>query len=357
MSLFCIENGKIWDGERFSHANVLVNEETGLVEYIGPERQRAENVFDASDAIVSAGLVDAHVHLWGVSSDRYGMQAEMACLPFGVTACADAGAEKEDGVRRLDGAAVRSCVFVPVEIRENTADVQAAEELLCHYGSRAIGLKVYFDATVSDVWDTAALKAVCAFAHTRGLRVMVHCSHAPVAMQELVSELGAGDILTHIYHGGENSAAEDDFASLLCAQQRGVILDSGNAGNVHTDFAVMRAGIARGVLPNTISSDITRLSAFRRGGIYGLTLCMSMFRTLDVAENVIFRAVTSSAAAALGQMDWGSLRVGQRADIAVLRYGHQPYRLEDAAGNVLEDQNGYSCCLTIVNGQLLYRVL
>lgn len=356
MSLLCIENGKLWDGERFSHANVLVNEETGLVEHIGPERQRAETVFDASGAIVSAGLVDAHVHLWGVSSDRYGMQAEMACLPFGATACADAGAEKE-GAQRLDCAAVRSCVFVPVEIRKNTPDLLAAEKLLCHYGSRAIGLKVYFDTTVSDVWDATALKAVCAFAHTRGLRVMVHCSHAPVAMWELLSELGAGDILTHIYHGGENSAAEDDFASLLRAQQRGVILDSGNAGNVHTDFAMMRAGIARGVLPNTISSDITRLSAFRRGGIYGLTLCMSMFRTLDVPEDVIFRAVTSSAAAALGQADWGSLRAGARADIAVLRYGYQPYRLEDAAGNVLEDRNGYSCCLTIVNGQLLYRVL
>lgn len=254
MSLLCIENGKLWDGEHFSHANVLVNEETGLVEHIGPERQRAETVFDASGAIVSAGLVDAHVHLWGVSSDRYGMQAEMACLPFGATACADAGAEKE-GAQRLDCAAVRSCVFVPVEIRKNTPDLLAAEKLLCHYGSRAIGLKVYFDTTVSDVWDAAALKAVCAFAHTRGLRVMVHCSHAPVAMWELLSELGAGDILTHIYHGGENSAAEDDFASLLRAQQRGVILDSGNAGNVHTDFAMMRAGIARGVLPNTISSD------------------------------------------------------------------------------------------------------
>lgn len=356
MSLFCIENGRLWDGRHFSRANVLVNEETGLVEYIGSQRQRADAIFDASDEIVSAGLVDTHVHLKGVSPDRYGMQAEMACLPFGVTACADAGAEKE-GARRLDCAAVRSCVFVPVDIRRNTPDLLTAEKLLRHYGSYAVGLKVYFDTTASDVWDAAALKTVCAFAHMRGLKVMVHCSHAPVPMQELLSELNAGDILTHIYHGGENSAAEDGFVSLLHAQQRGVILDSGNAGNVHTDFAVMRAGIACGALPNTISSDITKLSAFRRGGIYGLTMCMSMFRTLNVPEAIIFRAVTSSAAAALGQTDWGCLRVGDRADIAVLRYGHQPYRLEDAAGNVLEDKNGYSCRMTVVNGQLLYRAL
>ena len=49
-------------------------------------------IYDATGKIVSAGLVDAHVHMKGISIENFGIQAEMSCFPFGVTAANDAWA-------------------------------------------------------------------------------------------------------------------------------------------------------------------------------------------------------------------------------------------------------------------------
>lgn len=370
MSSFCITGGRIWDGSRFMEGNLFWDDggriqvlgdvaspgkaepltETGA---LGKAAPRADYVFDAAGALVCPGLVDVHTHFKGISTDLYGMQAEMACFPFGVTAAADCGAEF--GSRKeLDNMMVKNVVFAAVPIRNNTADLTAAEENVQKFGDKTIGLKVYFDHEVA---DTAPLKQVCQYARRLGLKVMVHCSdQSSVSMADTLNVLSKGDILTHMYHGGPCCGAVDDFSSLQKARERGIILDTGCAGYVHTDFAVLKKAVEQGVLPDTISSDITKLSAYVRGGRYGLTLCMSMFKTLGVPEEKILRAVTLDAAAALGQ-NWGHLSVGGPADITVLRYGNQPYSLTDREGNTMEDRKGYECVLTVSGGQIVYRSL
>lgn len=352
MGSFCIANGRIWDGTRFLEGSLLWDD-SGKILAMGDVAPEADYVYDAAGSIVSPGLVDIHTHMRGISTDLYGMQTEMACFPFGVTAAADCGAEY-GGREKLDDMMVKNVVFAAVPMHDNTADLVTAEENLRKFGDKAIGLKVYFDHGVT---DTTPLEQVCAFARQRGLKVMVHRSvHSTVSMADTLACLSPGDIQTHIYHGGPRSAREDDFASQLEAKKRGVILDSGCAGYVHTNYAVLRRAMELGVTPNTISSDITKLSAYIRGGRYGLTLCMSQFKTLGMPEEQILRAVTSDAAPALGQ-NWGRLRVGGPADIAVLRYGYQPYSLTDDEGNTLADDRGYQCALTVAGGQIVYRSL
>ena len=85
MSRILIKGGKVWDGERFYYADVLTDD--GKVAEIAENIEAdADFVFDARNKIVSAGLVDGHVHMRGISSTEFGIQAEMSCLPFGVTA-------------------------------------------------------------------------------------------------------------------------------------------------------------------------------------------------------------------------------------------------------------------------------
>ena len=164
------------------------------------------------------------------------------------------------------------------------------------------------------------------------------------------------DILTHAFHGGQGNAAEDGFESMKAAQARGVIIDVGMAGHVHTDFDVMKRAIQHGVVPNTISTDITKMSAYTRGGRYGMTTCMSIARTLGLGEEEIFRAVTSRSAKALGKEDeWGYLKVGRCADIAVLDYANEVFDLTDKAGNRIFTTEGYRCVLTVSDGQVVFR--
>jgi dihydroorotase len=173
-------------------------------------------------------------------------------------------------------------------------------------------------------------------------------------MRSIVEALAPGDILSHIYHGGQNDCTADGYAAFRLAREKGVILDAAFAGHVHTDFVVLRNAFAAGYFPDTISTDITVSSAFKRGGRYGMTTCMSMARTAGMAEEAILKASTTAPAAALGQI-WGTLREGGTADLAVLDYTDEPFSFTDRAGNTLASEKGYRCRMTIANGVIVYR--
>ena len=349
-----IKNGRVWDGNCFFYADVLT--EDNRIAQIGEHLDIPANfVFDATGMTVSAGLVDAHVHMTGPEPDKYGINPEMSTIPFGVTAAADAGGAHADRtlVQRY---LVKNVTFVTVPIVDNKAVFTVTEKKLCLYGDCAIGLKVYFDTTASSVQDAQPLQQICAYAQQHGLKVMVHCSHSPVPMADILQLLSPGDILTHSFHGGEHTAAEDGFESMKSAKKRGVVIDTGFAGHIHTNFAVLREAVEQGALPDTISTDITRASAYKRGGRYGLTTAMSMARTAGMKEEDIFRGVTATPAAALGKAGvWGCLKEGGCADIAVLDYTNEGFDFTDREGNRFASDKGYRCMLTIANGDVVYR--
>lgn len=349
-----VKNGRIWTGQSFSRGDVLIRE--GKIASVGNVEDTADVIFDASGRIVTPGLVDIHTHMRHLTSDFYGTPIEPVCFANGVTAAVEASANDSGNEKLLDHCMVDGLVFVGVPIRNNQPDFSKTDELLARFGKYAIGLKVCFDNSNGQVWDTKPLREICAFAHQRGRKVMVHSSGSPVPMKMLLEELSAGDICTHAFHGGKNSALEDSFTSLKAAQRRGIVIDGGFAGTVHLDTEVLRAALQSGLIPDTISTDITKLSAFVRGGNYGLNLCMTMARALGMSEEEILRAVTSRAAKAVNcEEHWGALFPGRKGDLAVLEYSTCPYILRNASGSILSGQEGYRCLLTIAEGQVVYR--
>lgn len=353
MARILVKGGRVWDGEKFFFADVLTNDK--LIEKIDPDiTDTADYVFDAKGKTVSAGLVDIHVHLKGLASPKFGVGAEISSFPFGVTAVNDAGSVQGERAL-LDYLSVKNTVFVCAGIRQNHANFDAAETGLAKYGDKAIGIKVYFDKS-ENVRDITPIKEICAYARNKNLKVMVHTSLSPTTMVEIVDALSKGDILTHVFHGGDNSCLDNDFEALKLAKEKGVILDLGLAGNVHTNFLNFKKSVEAGFLPDVISTDITCLSAFKRGGRYGMTMCMSIAKQLGMTEEEIFKRVTSFAAEALDKgSEWGYLKVGRIADIAVFDYTNEPFDLTDKAGNRVKNDLGYKCILTVLDGQIIYK--
>lgn len=351
MGRILITNGKVWDGSRFLYADVLIN--NGFVQSIEPEiKEDAEYIYNANGKIVSAGLVDIHTHMLGY----FGISPEMSCIPFGVTAAAEVLAEP-DSKEKYDNFLIKNKVFVQVDFQDNKAKFDKTIKLLEYFGEKAIGIKVFFDTTISDIKDIEPLKEVCDFAKRNHLIVMVHTSNSPVGMYEIADTLNKGDIITHAYHGGTNNASADDFECLKKAKEKGIIVDAGFAGNVHTDFKVFEDAVRRGVIPDVISTDITRFSAYKRGGRYGMTMCMSIAKHLGMSEEDIFRTVTSTPAKSLHkEKEWGHLEVGRCADIAVFDYTNEAFDLTDKFGNRIVSETGYRCVLTIANGEVVYRL-
>lgn len=355
MGNILIKNGRVWDGNRFFYADVLTQDQTiaKIAKNLEPEKNTY--VFDATGMTVSAGLVDCHIHMLGPEPDRYGISADLSTIPFGVTAAADAGGAHANR-ELVQNHLVKNVTFVKVLIKDNQVDFTVTEEKIRLYGDEIIGIKVYFDNASGNVLDITPLREACAYAREKNLLVMVHCSGSPTPMAEILETLSPGDILTHVFHGGNHTAADDGFSAVRDAKERGIVIDAGFAGHIHTDFGVFRAAVAQGVLPDIISTDTTRVSAYMRGGRYGLTMCMSMARTAGMTEEDIFRAVTSAPARALGKEgQWGCLAEGSCADIAVLKYENEPFSLTDKAGNILEDNQGYRCKMTVANGEVVWR--
>lgn len=353
MGTILVKGGRVWDGERFFFADILT--EGKVIAKIGENiTDNADFIFDATGKTVSAGLVDAHMHMKGISTDGFGIDTAV-CFPFGVTAAADAAAEQGNEAS-LKQKGIKSRVFVATEIKDNKAYFEKTLKYLKDFGETALGVKVYFDVTGGEVSDITPLKQICDFAFDRNLKVMVHCSNSPTKMSEILACLKKGDILTHAFHGGQNTAEEDGFKALGEAQKRGVIIDVGFAGHVHTDFAVLKNAITNGVVSDIISTDLTKLSAFKRGGCYGLTMCMSIAKDLGLPETDVFRAVTLGPAKALLKAgEWGCLKEGGIADICVLDYTDEAYCLTDKAGSTVKNNKGYSCVLTISDGEVVYR--
>ncbi len=127
------------------------------------------------------------------------------------------------------------------------------------------------------------------------------------------------------------------------------------AGGVHTDFNILRNAIEKGYIPDVISTDITCFSAYIRGGIYGLPMCMSILKTLGMDEKKIFQAVTINAAKSVDSLNWAQMKVGAIANLTVLKYDNTPIDIEDRNKNRVVSKNGYVCKLTVKNGQIIYR--
>ena len=353
MATILVKGGRVWDGHKFFDSDVLI--EGNKISKIEPNiTADTAYVYDATGKTVSAGLVDIHTHLRVNAAGPFEIQGEMACFPFGVTAAADAGRYKGEPLV-LDSFMLKAVIFAGTNIRENRADLDKLETIIDRFGDRTVGVKVYFDTAASQVSDVTPLAEICSYSRARNLPVMVHCTGSPTPMKDILETLDRGDILTHAFHGGVHTAAEDGFESMRRAKARGVIIDAGFAGNVHTDFAVFRKAVELGILPDTISTDITKFSAYTRGGRYGMTMCMSMARHVGMSEEDIFRAVTTSPAKAIGRDDWGVLRVGGIADLAVFDYTDEGFDLTDKAGNRINSDLGYRCLLTVSDGQVVYR--
>lgn len=353
MGTILIKNSRIFDGHRFLSGDVFIRD--GVVEKLGGvATEPAGFTFDAAGMTVLPGLVDVHMHIKGLSPDRWAAPADNSCLSFGVTAAADASSVFGD-TKTFDAFGIHACAFVLTGTQKSAARLEQVDRDLRKYGDFAAGIKLCYDVNDDpNIRDAEALAEISLFAKERGLRLTVHTSNCPIPMEELLAALNPGDIATHIYHGGGHTAIEDGFACLQRAKKRGVLLDAGLAGKSHVSFAIMKDAIAAGVGPDLISTDLVKQTAFRTGGRYGLPMCMSISRQLGMQEEDIFRCVTSAAGQALGR-PWGQLAEGGAADLCVLEYADEPFDLTDNKGYRLCSDTGYRCRLTILGGEIAYR--
>jgi dihydroorotase len=192
-----------------------------------------------------------------------------------------------------------------------------------------------------------------------GLPIMVHIGDmkqqvSPTLTEEFLPLMEPGDILSHVFTANPGSVLRPDgtvLPELREAMGRGVVLDVAN-GRFNLSFEVARKGMAQGILPTTLSTDVTSPSL--TGPVYGLTVTMSKFMALGLDLKQVIEMTTINPARALSIEDRkGSLKPGMDADVSILEILSGTWELKDSTQQSIEATKLIAPGLTVKSGQLI----
>lgn len=314
----------------------------------------AVETLDAAGALLTPGLIDLHTHVYhGLATGRH---ADQTSLANGVTTVVDAGTAGWMTLRGLRDYVIptyqtRVYVFLHVSATGLTinrimpelaeikfAQVEEAARAVAENTALVLGLKVRIAHGATGAGDHAnareALRRARQAADLARVPLMVHVSDTPIPLPEILDQLQAGDIATHILNGNaENVLGPDGRVrrEVRAAAERGVVLDVGHA-SIHCDVNVARRAIGEGLRPTTLSTDLHTPPPGRI--VYNLRAVMSKFLALGMTLDDVVASVTSRAAAAIGKSaELGSLAPGMIGDAVVMDLEDGHFTYVDGAGH------------------------
>ncbi|HMJ30173.1 MAG TPA: hypothetical protein VK512_15805 [Xanthobacteraceae bacterium] len=180
-------------------------------------------------------------------------------------------------------------------------------------------------------------------AEETGLPVMAHLDHPPPTRKEVLSRLRPGDVLTHCFKPFPNAPLRSDgeiWEEVNLARERGVFFDLGH-GAASFGFGVAKGMLAKGFVPDVISSDVHALNI--DGPVFDLMATLSKFYCLGLDLATLVRTATSAPAAALRRTDLGSLKLGSTGDATIFAIEEGQFDFTDALGEVLRGQHRLAC--------------
>jgi dihydroorotase len=163
---------------------------------------------------------------------------------------------------------------------------------------------------------------------------MTHIGRPLPLVEEVLDRLDEGDIVTHIFQGKPASSVIDDepaFAALVAAKKRGVLFDIGHGG-ASFSYRVARECIARGILPDTLGSDLHTGSI--GGPVWDLSLVLSKLHSigLSLADTV---AGAGSAPRRALRLPVAGLDAGAPAEFTLFTVEDADIVLPDSLGDTL----------------------
>jgi len=341
---------------------------------VGPDLDpsEAKQVIDVSGLIVAPGLIDLHSHAF--IGEGLGIETDETCRSTGITTLVDggsSGAATFRGFKELliDQAETRILAFLHISsigladhnVGESTYldlhDPERAAETATEYSRLIVGIKVRQQTeAVGDNGLEPLRLAKRAASLAGGLPTMVHVTHPPVPLSQILDLLEPGDIVTHFLHGRGMGILDDQRKISEPAKEsrrKGIIFDVGHGRN-HLNFAVARIALGEGFLPDTISCDLTRPG--RAGVAQNLPTCLSKFLNLGMDITSVVACATTNPARLLNMEGTiGTLRKGAVADIAIFAMESGDFTFEDCDGNTLQGQARLSPRYTIHKGNLTWK--
>jgi len=335
--------------------------------------QESQQIIDARDKIVTPGLIDLHCHVCG-GIINICVEPDTAGVKQGVTTVVDGGSTGQaifGGFPRYVIPSSHTTVFcflhlgsqglsIMPELRGwEEIDLDATAATIDSNRDVIKGVKLRLVGNIIESAGVKVVKMAKEIARKFDLPIMIHIGDvqkriSPTLTQEVLPLLEPGDILSHIFTAKLGGILRPDgtvLPELKEALERGVVLDVAH-GWLNFSFETARRCLAQGILPTTVSSDLTTSSLTTR--TYGLTVTMSKLMALGLSLEQIIQMATTNPARALSIEDsMGSLKPGRDADVSILELLSGAWNLEDTEQEIMQVSKLISPNLTIKSGELI----
>lgn len=353
-----IRNGKVYDGLGNAPQSVDVRIKQGLIHAIGPnlKPETDETVIDATDLIVSPGLIDLHVHVFS-GMGLYSVDPADAGLKTGVTTMLDTGTagsltyptferfvmpQAKEEVYALLNISMIGCIQGHPDFPPYMGDLNdgrhahAPSAVACakQHPERIVGMKVRLTsglANFDEKNEWAGFHGVFEAADQLQQPLMIHHIASKIPTTKVLDALRPGDTLTHVYHPRDDHGFDErgkPFEALLAARARGVIFDVGHGVGAFAWRVAEPACREFGFWPDTISTDIHQFNL--HGPVYDMPTTMSKFLYLGMPLEKVIQASTSAPAAAMRLNNrLGVLQPGYQADVVLLEQQTGNFPLTD----------------------------
>jgi len=332
---------------------------------------RAAVVRQCQGAVVTPGLIDLHTHVYdggtSLSVDPVALMAH-----GGVTTLVDAGSAGPgnfSGFRAhiIEPAPMRILAYLNISFagiygfsRRVMVGESGDQRLLAPIDTVEIaranrdvlaGIKVRVGRNASGTSGLVPLDIARQVADELAMPMMVHIDEPPPTLVDVLARLRPGDILTHCFRPFPNSPISNGqiLPAVLEARERGVLFDIGH-GMGSFSFAVARAMLERGFMPDTISSDVHALCI--DGPAFDLITTLSKFLCLGVPIGAVIKAATMNAASALKRPDLGTLKPGSMGDASILGLESGAFDYVDSTGATMQGEHKIVAKGVVIGGRL-----
>lgn len=340
-----IKNGRLVDGSK-----IEVAIEKGMIKAVAAEiNQPTQEVVDLEGKYyLSAGWIDDHVHCYEKMNLYYDYPDQIG-VEKGVTTVIDAGTTGAENIREFYQLtkSVKTNVYALINIskwgivkQDELADLTKIQEdlvstALAELPEFIVGIKARMSKTVVGENGIKPLELAKKIqSENNDLPLMVHIGSAPPELEEVLSRMERGDVLTHCFNGKPNGILDpktDQIKNFVWdAYNNGVVFDIGH-GTDSFNFHVAETALKAGMKATSISTDIY-IRNRTNGPVFDLATTLEKLRVVGYSWEEIIEKVTAVPARNFHLKNKGQLAVNYDADLTIFEIVENEKELKDSNG-------------------------